>query len=99
MRGARRRIRGTGGQRGPIDGAGGTSVLVLVGGMIERAFDFVCFLAIALRAYRGARSGNGSHYAAQTRGGVPRIAVFVGVGREAWRISQRVAEEFSVREV
>lgn len=50
------------------------------------------FLWIALRAYRVAKI-NGSHYVALTAHGVPQVAVFVGVGREAWRISQRAVEE------
>lgn len=50
------------------------------------------FLWLALVAYRAAKP-SGTHYAAMTRHGVPQICIFVGVGREAWRISQRAVEE------
>lgn len=56
--------------------------------------DGLRFLYIAWRAYRGALNGCGSHYCAMTNRGVPEIAVFVGVGREAWRVSVRAVEEF-----
>ena len=51
------------------------------------------FLQLAYRAYLGAQK-HGTYYCAlTTRHGVPKICVFVGVGREAWRVSQRAIEE------
>lgn len=56
--------------------------------------EFIRFLRIALIAYRACKTeGGGTHYAAVIRRGVPEVAIFVGVGREAWRISQRAIEE------
>ena len=59
--------------------------------MISRwKFLFLCF-----RAYRLAESrGTGLAYVAQTRQGVPECTVFVGFGRESWRVSVRAVEEF-----
>lgn len=56
--------------------------------------EAIHFLWVAWRVYRGAKAGSGSYYGAYTRNGVPTITVFVGLGREAWRISVRAGEEF-----
>jgi hypothetical protein len=53
------------------------------------------FLSVALKAYWNARR-NGSSYSAITHHGVPQCAVFVALGREAWRVSLRAAEEFQM---
>jgi hypothetical protein len=53
------------------------------------------FLWLCVRAYRLAESrGTGVAYVAQTHAGVPECTVFVGFGREAWRLSVRAVEEF-----
>lgn len=57
------------------------------------------FLWVALRAFRMARKTGAPGYSALTLHGVPVMAVFVGLDREAWRISQRAFEEFQIREV
>lgn len=59
--------------------------------------NLLLFLRTAIRAYRGALKGTGSHYAAITHAGVPQVAVFVGIGREAWRVSQRAIVEFDIK--
>lgn len=63
--------------------------------VIAAAIDFAVFLQLAWRAWRAARVHH-SHMAFgyATRHGVPALAVFVGVGRSAWRVSQRAIEEF-----
>lgn len=57
--------------------------------------EFLRVLQVSLRAYRlASRPGVGSGYAAITVRGVPQVCCFMAVGREAWRVSQRVVEEF-----
>lgn len=57
--------------------------------------EAVQFLWLAWGAYRQARrQPNVTIYSAITRHGVPHVCIFVGVGREAWRVSQRAIEEF-----
>lgn len=59
--------------------------------------ELLRFLRLALIAYRACKTdGGGTYYAAVVRRGVPEVAVFVGVGREAWRISQRAIEEANI---
>jgi hypothetical protein len=61
--------------------------------------DLFRFLLLAVRAYKLAGElEHGTQYAAITLRGVPKVAIFVGVGRNAWRISQRATEEFVVKE-
>ena len=52
------------------------------------------FLWLAYRGYKTAKK-HGSSYSAIANHGVPHICIFVGIGREAWRISQRALEEFT----
>ena len=47
---------------------------------------------LAFIAYQAAKA-TGSHYAALTLHGVPHVAIFVGLGRETWRILQEAVEE------
>ena len=55
------------------------------------------FLWLAYWSYRAAKKTNGLCYRAWVNSsGVPVVAVFIGVGREAWRISQRAIEEVRV---
>ena len=55
-------------------------------------------IGLAIRAYRMAarNPGGGTAYVGEARHGVHQLSVFVGTGREAWRISQRAIEEFRV---
>ena len=48
----------------------------------------------AWKAYRLAKSRHGVSYVAITERGVPRLTMFVGLGREAWRISSLAVEGF-----
>jgi hypothetical protein len=54
--------------------------------------EAIRFLLLAWRAYRIAKE-HGTAYSAVLYRDVPRVAIFVGVGRESWRISQRAIEE------
>jgi len=67
-------------------------------GWIRDAIHLYRFLRIALRAYRQARKCQGVYYAAIEKNGVPEQALFVAMGREAWRVSVRAAEEFQLKE-
>lgn len=49
-----------------------------------RFFQFLC---LAVKAYRAA-THNGTSYGGITERGMPVTVVFIGRGREAWRISQ-----------
>jgi len=62
--------------------------------------ELYLFLFVALRAFHRARrpGGSGVAYCGLLSHGVPRLAVFVGVGREAWRVSQRAVEQFKIKE-
>jgi hypothetical protein len=59
------------------------------------------FLWLSFRAFQGARGGpggSGCYYMGRFGpGGVCNLAIFVGTGREAWRISQRAVEEFGAK--
>jgi|HubBroStandDraft_6_1064221.scaffolds.fasta_scaffold520579_1 hypothetical protein len=56
------------------------------------------FLWLAFSTYRAAKKGGGLCYRAWANShGVPVVAVFIGVGREAWRVSQRAIEDHQVR--
>lgn len=50
------------------------------------------FLVLAWRTYRKAEKTGRPQYAAVTNHGVPQIVVFVGVGREAWRVTHLAIE-------
>jgi hypothetical protein len=52
------------------------------------------FVFLAWRAYWRAKETGRVTYSAITRRGVPYCCIFIGVGREAWRVSQRAIEEF-----
>lgn len=58
-----------------------------------RLFDTLEFGWMMMRAYWGMR-GSGTRYFMRQRNGVPDWAVFIGRGREAWRISLRAVEEY-----
>jgi hypothetical protein len=60
--------------------------------IIITMIDFVKFIRMCCRAYRLATE-NGAWYVARLRHGVPNCAVFVGRGREAWRISHKAIED------
>lgn len=64
--------------------------------MIDEAIDFVLFVRVVWRAWRKVQNNPKAQcsYVCVTRHGVPCLAVFVGVGREAWRVAQRAVEEF-----
>jgi hypothetical protein len=70
----------------------------MISGMVEYdlwlwpSWNWLKFLFSAMRAYRLAKR-SGTAYVGVTRNGVPHICIFVGVGREAWRITQRAIEE------
>ena len=59
---------------------------------MSETFDF---LLMAYRAYRMAKRTGNVSYVSISRRGIPYMSCFVGVGREAWRISQRAIEEFA----
>jgi hypothetical protein len=60
---------------------------------IEEFLKMVTFLSLAARAYRLANTpGRGSAYVGLLRHEVPVMAVFVGLGREAWRVSAARSE-------
>lgn len=67
---------------------------------MKRLSDFSRFLrfcAAANRAYQLATLAKDQGTAYVTIGppnGVPEIAIFVGICREAWRITQRAIEEY-----
>lgn len=54
---------------------------------------FLLYMWAAWRAYRLAKR-YGTSFVAVTDLGMPQIAIFVGIGREAWRISRRAVDEF-----
>jgi hypothetical protein len=59
-----------------------------------RGLAFLRFFWLCRSAWVLARRRGGVAYVAQTRHGVPECAIFVGVGRDAWRVSVRAVEEF-----
>lgn len=54
------------------------------------------FLKVALFLYRRAKEKGLGYCALTNSSGVPEVVVFVGIGREAWRVTQRAIEEFGV---
>lgn len=56
------------------------------------------FMFLAWRAYWRAKDTNRVTYSAITRHGVPQCCIFIGVGRNAWKVSQRAIEEFEAVE-
>lgn len=65
--------------------------------MMARIVFMIRFVRLAWQTYKSAEAQeHGTHYAALTYRCVPQVAMFIGVGRNAWRISQRAAEEFVV---
>lgn len=53
------------------------------------------FVLLAWRAYQQAERTSRPQYSAIVIAGVPQVCIFVAVGREAWRISQRAFEEWN----
>lgn len=53
---------------------------------------FILTLFVAARAYRIACRNNNTGYFAITSTGVPQIACFIGLDREAWRITQEAID-------
>jgi hypothetical protein len=51
-------------------------------------------LKLFIKCYKTAMNNDCCTYGAYETHGVVQFAVFVGVGRNAWRISQRAIEEF-----
>ncbi len=58
--------------------------------------ELVSAMWAAYRAYRIAQK-SGSSYVAITSHGVPQIACFMAIGRDAWRVSQRAVEEYQLK--
>jgi hypothetical protein len=52
------------------------------------------FLWKAKQAYNRAQLTGKPQYFGITLHGIPQACIFLAVGREAWRISQRAIEEF-----
>lgn len=67
---------------------------------LEEFRRFLRFCAAANRAYQLATFAKDKGTAYVTVGpenGVPEIAIFVGIGREAWQITQRAIEYQQVK--
>lgn len=62
----------------------------------ERYWYLIHLFKLAWIAWRRLKPGSIGYYQASVHG-VPKVAIFVGFGREAWRISQRAVEEFEVK--
>lgn len=58
--------------------------------------NMIRFIWLAWQAYKGARRCKNLYYVSLIRNGVPTMSIFVGLGREAWRISKRAIEEFEL---
>lgn len=56
--------------------------------------ESIRFVVLAWRAYQQARRMGRPQYSALTTHGIPQVCIFVGVGREAWRISQWAIQEW-----
>jgi hypothetical protein len=63
---------------------------------LDRVWNFFLFAKGAITAYRMAKN-HGSAYLGITRYGIPQMCIFVGRGREAWRISRKAVEEYELR--
>lgn len=63
---------------------------------IQSVIDALQFVRLALRAYRAA-GANGLRYAAIECRGVPRLTLFIGTGRQAWKISNFATEAAVLR--
>jgi len=50
--------------------------------------DFIRFIYCAIKAYRRARKTGKCFYYGISVGGVPQMCVFVGIGRESWRVTE-----------
>ena len=59
---------------------------------MSEAISTIRFLWLAWRTYRSMRSSGNPQYAAMCYRGVPQVCVFIGAGRQAWRISQLAVE-------
>lgn len=55
--------------------------------------DIISFFYMAWKAYRLANSNGTSYVGRMHPSGACNLAIFVGTGREAWRISVRAIEE------
>lgn len=54
---------------------------------------FLRFMYVAFKAYNGVRKTNKAYYTALLYNGVPCVAMYVALDREAWRISRIAIEE------
>lgn len=54
----------------------------------------IVFVWLALRAYRKACKSGNPQYVALAKHGIQEMAMYVAVGREAWRISEIAVREF-----
>lgn len=59
--------------------------------------DTLLFLWLAWKTYKKARQGTNLAYIAATSHGVPRIAIFVGLDREAWRVTVHAIEDLKFK--
>ena len=50
--------------------------------------EFIQFAVCAIRAYRNARGSGRCAYVGMDFHGVPNAGILVGLGREAWRVSE-----------
>jgi hypothetical protein len=57
---------------------------------MKRTWQFLC---LAYQTYCTARA-KGVGYGALLRHGVPQVCIYVGYGREAWRVSQIAVSEY-----
>lgn len=58
--------------------------------------ELIQFVWLCCRTYRAAKK-HGIAYAALMYQGVPVVCCFVGIGRDAWRVSQTAIIEFKER--
>ncbi len=56
--------------------------------------EAIKFMVLAWAAYKRARDSRRPVYIASARNGIPTVAIFVGVDRSAWDISQLAIEHF-----
>lgn len=59
--------------------------------------EFVQVLMCTVRAFRNYRQTGRPAYAGMVLHEVPQVVVFIGVGREAWRVSQVAVESCNWR--
>ena len=59
--------------------------------------NFLRFVAVCWKAWKKINKGHQTIYVAVVKRGVPNVALFVGVGREAWRVTQFAIEAKRVK--